>query len=48
MVIGIVLEYGVCHALINLCYLDLKVLVEVFIPKDDIIWVLSFVISDFL
>lgn len=48
MIIRVVLEYWLCETIVLLCYLNLKVLVEVFVPKDDIIRVLSFVISNFL
>lgn len=48
MIIRIVLEDWLRETIILLGHLDLKVLIEVFIPKDDIIGVLSFVISDFL
>ena len=48
MILQVVLENCLGNSLIKLRHLDLKVLVEVFIPKDDIVGVLSFVISDFL
>ena len=48
MIIRVVLKDRVRHAVVDLGHLDFKVFVEVFIPKDDIIRVLSFVMSDFL
>jgi hypothetical protein len=48
MILQVVLENCLSNSLIELGHLDLEVLVEIFIPKDDIVGVLSFVISDFL
>lgn len=48
MVIRVVLKDRLSHAIIDLGHLDFKVLVEIFISKDDIIRVLSFVMRDFL
>ena len=48
MIIGVVFKYRLSHTFIQLGHLNFEVLVEIFIPKDDIIRVLSFVMSNFL
>ena len=48
MIIRVLFKHRLCHAFIQFCHLNFEVLVEIFIPKDDIIRILSFVMSNFL